>query len=670
MTTVNATISNYYVIDNLSNTVVAINPTEKEISFYYQRGLRTYAEIELPYLETHNAVGTLNVTGAITSFMPDYQVYDAYAFMDLKAISLNNQEALKVGDYVSIKDADPDGVKGYTAGYHRTVTGTSFIVTVNNKYRMTTYNVVGSFTGEKNYYSASLTGLYNTYSNQKFNSLALSIDYTEATSFEGNLYPQGSFVDYTKELNFSVELTKTQLSTLYQIPIMESGILYYKKQSESIYRSVSFTGYTGAVPANTFENGYVYDVYAVLTSRNGHTLTTPSVTYTTVDSIPSVEGISPSNQITNGDINFTWNYTNETGTSQYAFDIQYSADQSTWTTLANHVVSSSTNYQGSISTLGTLYWRVRGYNQNNVAGAWSTPLMFINRVAPNAPVIISVTQSGRPFINWSATGQTAFEIVVENIEGNTVFESGIIPSTANQYLINEYLPNGQYLIKLKIQNVFGDESDYATYHYFQNIDYSQIGYPVFNLQVKDNGVMINITHDDTFSYYYLKRNGITIAKITDDKYLDKFANGITEYTLLGVTSTDLFSSTTNTIDATVKFTRLIGLDGTVFDIHERRGAPVDIQKSYEVDFEEAQYLGARLPEINTSKFRRRTYTVAFYYPQDLEVLMGETFLYADVYGNRDWVVLVGANKLERRAGNDISVQLNTCNYSEGIEYDL
>lgn len=667
MPTANVTIGNYYVFNSITNVVESINPSSKRLGVIdindnnLSHAYYVLAEVNLPYLETKSAKTVVNFTGQIATFNRQYEGYEAYNEVDITFVNLKNTGQINIGDYLDYSFRMPDNKWRALLGQYTRRFGTTGSASISNEmYLVDTYL-------EKQYVVIKLIGTYNSPWPQSFNNLSIPITYTEATSFDGTLYPQSSFVDYSKDTAFNVEIN---MNAVYVKPIMTSGKLFYKKQSESTYRNVSFTGYTGTIPANTFENGFIYDVYAELTSQNGHKLTTPSVTYTTVDSIPSVEGISPSNQITNGDINFAWNYTNETGTSQYAYDIQYSTDQSTWTTLANHVVSSSTNYQGSISTLGTLYWRVRGYNQNDVAGAWSTPLMFINRVAPNAPVIISVTQSGRPFINWSATGQTAFEIVVEDAEGNAVFESGIIPSTANQYLINEYLPNGQYLIKLKIQNVFGDESDYATYSYFQNIDYSQIGYPVFNLQATDNGVMINITHDDTFSYYYLQRNGITIAKITDDQYLDKFANGITEYTLLGVTSTDLFSSTTNTIDATVKFTRLIGLDGTVFDIHERRGAPVDVQKSYEVDFEEAQYLGARLPEINTSKFRRRTYTVAFYYPQDLEILMGETFLYADVYGNRDWVVLVGANKLERRAGNDISVQLNTCNYSEGIEYDL
>lgn len=491
------------------------------------------------------------------------------------------------------------------------------------------------------------------------------INYSAKASFSPTSDFLGGFVDYRKPLVIKYSANATE-NTIGQYTI-KSGTFHYKRTTDSTYSNIAFTGDTLTIPANTFANGQTYDIYTTVIADDDSTGDTTLKTLLTVDTLPTVYLVNPKNNIVYGDINFKWEYSNETGTEQYAFDLQLSDDGVNFTTIFNHVITSNTNIDYYIDTAGYKYWRVRGYNQNNNYGEWSDVAMFINNLPPSPPEITNIDGGGRITVNWSATDQVAYEVEVYDNFDKLFYDSGIVATTNKLHLVNEYLPNGSYIVKVRIQNRFGKASEWATASYIQSMS---VKTPEFELLPQKDGVFINITPDYTFDHYYLQRNGVTIAKITDNTYLDKFANGQITYTLIGVDSSDNFGISSQSIKYLVDYTRLVDLEGNIYDIHYRLGNPIGINLTAEADFSDNRYLGAETSDIDTSNFVARRYSVFFHYKEDFLKILGKKMLYADIYGNRDYIVCVGFSKAENRLGNEINAQFNSTIYNEAIEYDL
>lgn len=660
MASIGVTIGNYYMLDG-NNVITQINPTRK--------GGRFIVEVNIPYVEAYDAKSVLICTGDMASFQPD-KYYSGYTTLYLSSAEISDETVFAVGNKVNFKVRNTfANYINYKEWYYqdKSFTQTGGAIWNISQDLNNTVSVKNVKVGKAYLFgytdSFRITGFTET-----FTSLTLNISYTQTSAISSSILPSSSFVQYNVDNDFNVNFTSTELFTT---PNVTSGKLYYKLQDDSAYSNyVEFTGVTVTLPANSFGANSIYNAYIEGITQAGNTTTTNIGTYSTIDSLPTVSIQSPKNEMIYGSSVFRWKYTNDSGTPQYAYDIQLSQNGAIWDDYVSHVVSQNSYTNVQVSNLGTNYWRVRAYNIGDNAGAWSEPAMFINKVPPSKPNITEFVYSGRPIVRWNAQNQSAFEIQMLDPDQNIVYDSGVIALSSYEYLINKYIPNGAYIVRVRIQNIFGEYSDWASATYIQNIDANTIGFPSFNVYKLTNGVLIQIDENDAFEYYYLLRDNIVIAKVTESEYTDIYANGMTTYTLYGVTQNDLFTSAYQTIDATVESSRLIDTDGNIYDIHLRRGAPVSVHIAHDVDFEESQYLGLNLPEINTTKFRRRTYNVAFYYPNRIENLLGETLLYCDIYGNRDWVVVVGATVVERRVGNDISVQMNTCNYSEEIEYEL
>jgi hypothetical protein len=316
-----------------------------------------------------------------------------------------------------------------------------------------------------------------------------------------------------------------------------------------------------------------------------------------------------------------------------------------------------------VNTAGGKYWRVRGYNQNDVAGNYSTPLYFVNNIPPSPPVITSITGAGRLTVTWAADNQSAYEVEVYN--GDTrVYDSTVVYTADTTHLINEYLPNGTYTIKVKIINIYGHTSDYAMTVY----TVSNVG----SLSVSgtyENGTA-TLTYSGNYVLYYIQRDGVTIAKTTATTYNDLYMNGTAQYTVIGVNSDDSYAIGTTTVTGTVPFTRFVDLEGNVYDISKRWLQRIGVQISNEAEYDTALYLGAKRPAHTFGTGRIRRYAIAFTYEGDYTVFMGKVLRYMDIYGNADYVVVPNINEVEARYGNELTASLEVTDYNEGIAYDL
>jgi hypothetical protein len=154
-------------------------------------------------------------------------------------------------------------------------------------------------------------------------------------------------------------------------------------------------------------------------------------------------------------IRFGWTYNSSVGGTQKAFDLQWSTDQSTWTTVNQTTANNFYDMPADTMPAGNIYWRVRCYNEYDEVGPYSAAASFYAVGAPTAPVINAVPiDSARPIVSWSAFNQQIYQLQV--LQGDTViYDSGNIPGIyIRQHKITAFLPDGSYTVKLRIKNEY------------------------------------------------------------------------------------------------------------------------------------------------------------------------------------------------------------------------
>ena len=510
--------------------------------------------------------------------------------------------------------------------------------------------------------AATITGYYDSF---YFTSCTLKLTYTASSTLPTlTLSPQSGFVDPQKSKTFTV--SRSSVSGLLMQYTITSSTFYYRLSGGSSYSSRAFTTANSiTVPANTFSGASQYQIYAKSILDNNSSIQSSVGTISTEDAIPTVTLISPINEVKYGTAQFWWAYSISTGTAQYAYTLQVSPDGTTWTTLRDHVISSDISYTSNVSISGTVYWRVRAYNQDDVASAWSAVASFVNNIPPAAPTITSISATGRPVITWAASNQIAYQVqILQN--GEVLEDSSAVYSSGAEYRAQEYLVTGSYVVRVRIYNEYGRASDWA------EIDCTVpnvVTAPTFTVTSTDDGALIEITTVPAVGTYYIKRNGILIGRAVNGRYVDRFASGPTTYTVIAVTTEDYDAMSTQTVNIEVKSNMVITESGEVFEVNHRLGSPVGVSKQVNAVFDTAEFIGASTPEHHFAKMKEARFTVVFKDYVDAENLLGQTVFYADMFGNGDWCAVTSVGRVESRYGNETTAELQVTRHTETAAYD-
>lgn len=472
----------------------------------------------------------------------------------------------------------------------------------------------------------------------------------------------GGYLEPTRDNQITFGTTKLNIDEQY---VVTGGTLYYKLESASTYSSITFTGNACTIPAGTLQSAQYYDAYADLTCDDGMSCSVTLSDLNTHDTIGTVTAVSPVNTVVYGEGDFNWTYSNDSGAAQYAYDIQTSYDNGeTWTIIENHVVTANTYAHVTGINAGSLLWRVRAYNQEDIASEWSNSLSIISNAAPEAPVIGNISGNGRITVSWSVQDQVAYEVKI-TANGETIYDSGVEYSTLRNHFVNQYLPNGDYEVGVRIFNAFGKASTYSI------VSFSQVtGLNTLNASASadpgDQGVIINASMPNAVTYYLI-RNGVLVAQF-NGIYTDRFANGRIRYSVIGVDADDRFAQVDFEFEYIVGTNRLVLKDGTIFDINLRWNDPFATSQATEGRYYAAEYLGASVPEHIFAKMRVKRIEVAFYDTMGAEDLIGKTVFFADTYGNGYWCVPTSVNRSDAWFGNETTMSLEMTNGNEEIEY--
>lgn len=459
-----------------------------------------------------------------------------------------------------------------------------------------------------------------------------------------------------------------------------SATVYYKQHGTSTYSSVAGTvsGSWSDVTISTnlsLTDGVTYDIYIKAIADDNTVANTPVGQFATTDADAIATCIAPSGAFTSGDVTFVWSHATEYGTPQYAYDLQYSSNNgSSWTTVANHVVSSNTTTSTTLNDAGVYLWRVRTYNSNDVVGEWAEAT-FVNQVPANPPTNLQITTKGRPTVSWASVSQSAYQ--VQFLLGDSVvYDSGAVYTSETSHFVNRYFDDTRsYIVRVRIYNALGEISDWIEAGYQQ----PNVTDVVFTIEDDENGgAIITITPSVDFTKYFILRNNKPIAEANGATYKDEYAIGLTNYSVVGVTSGD--QSDIQTMGFRVKYPHatLIAQNGQKFLINKRVDNAYEIQTSNQADISKVNFFGDKHPTHYPSDMRLKTFTASFFDNQGMaEDLLGTLVFYADNFGNGGWCMVTAYAKTDNFVkngqgtyANEVSLTLEVTNYDDSIEYPI
>lgn len=390
-------------------------------------------------------------------------------------------------------------------------------------------------------------------------------------------------------------------------------------------------------PANTFPaNALVYWRVRSYNADGVASAWSPSAYFSTVAELLDATPVSPADTVeSTGDaITFRWSITG-TG-SEYASksDLQTSPDGSTWTTLASPTTRSYTVPAGGLAA-GTLYWRVRAYNRQNVPGSWSEAVSFILYGAPATPI---VSADGAPFttITWQSSGQQAYRITVDGTLYGPFF------GTDTSYQLQNFLPDGRHVITVEIQGSYGLWSDPGTYEFdVLNVP----GEPVtlsgsFDVDAALSWETAEVTRD-----FYVYRDGAKIGHTAELSFTDRLTLGSHNWQVINRLPDGNYTPS-NIVSGilTVEENLIAAVDGTTW-LSLRLSANSDGQQdfSYRKSATLRHVAGATFPVLELGPFEdvSGNYDTAFSDPAQaaaFEALRGRVVVIKSRRGN----VIIGA----------------------------
>lgn len=329
-------------------------------------------------------------------------------------------------------------------------------------------------------------------------------------------------------------------------PITASGVFRWRKTgtTETHELPVSGTVYPKVVvPAYTF-TGTSIDYQFELTSTSGNVVTSNWVTVSLLDTVSSARTVSPANAVVDGNspIPFVWEHINASGAQQTKAELQISSDAETWLDLMT-VSGADTNCDvpaGSIIS-GTWYWRVRTYNLDNVPGSWSEPAMFIAIASPSTPIIIVTSSEPRPAILWQTSEQEAYELELVGVLNTTAY------GPDKTWRCSQYLSDGIYTVRVRSQNIFGLWSQWG-----------EAEIAVNNAPGDPFTLLVSVTHEARlnwsgtgYDFYVVYRDGVPIAKTTQQDYIDRWSAGNVTYQVRGCYESSANYGPSNEVAATI-----------------------------------------------------------------------------------------------------------------------
>ena len=517
-----------------------------------------------------------------------------------------------LAQYRSKKEEVKEGIKnGFVVAFRGAVSGTSEAV----------------FYGEKSTRKPFLTCEYSN------DNVGIKAD---------NLSPSaGAFVNRTQKNTFTWDAEDDTGPT--QVCFAEVKQTYavfeWRVKNANTSSTINVSGSTTActVPANTFPSGTI-EWRVKVTANSGTTTTSAWQEITTTDVTPSCKPVSPSGIVIDATIvnRFSWQHIISTGTPQSKADLQWSADGTTWNTLAT-VTGENQYYDVPANkfTSGTKYWRVRTYNTDGTPSEWSDKAEFIAINAPSAPSIVIQSTGPRPRITWQTSEQEAYQLTL-----SSGYASGTVYGTEKAWRSPVYLADGSYTVRVRVQNKYGMWSEW-----------SAAALPISHTEGEAITMTVTAGHEaaltwqtaGSYDFYLVERDGVAIARTVQKQYIDHTSIGSVTYRVRGcyADSDNYGVSNSDTVEILPETNMICDLETGVW--LEMRLSETQLRTnrtSFSAGVSTVHLAGLAYPVEERSEQRDRALSVACAWPHAqraaalaLEALVGRLVCLKDRYGN-------------------------------------
>ena len=451
----------------------------------------------------------------------------------------------------------------------------------------------------------------------------------------------GAFVNRKQKNTFTwackddTDLTQVCFAEIKQT----SAVFEWRVKNANTSSTINVSGSTTSctVPANTFPSGTI-EWRVKVTANSGTTTTSAWQEITTTDVTPSCKPVSPSGIVIDATIvnRFSWQHIISTGTPQSKADLQWSADGTTWNTLAT-VTGENQYYDVPANkfTSGTKYWRVRTYNTDGTASAWSEKAEFIAINAPSAPSIVIQSTGPRPRITWQTSEQEAYQLTLSN-----GYASGTVYGTEKAWRSPVYLADGSYTVRVRVQNKYGMWSEW-----------SAAALPISHTEGEAITLSVTAGHEaaltwqtaGSYDFYLVERDGVAIARTVQKQYIDHTSIGSVTYRVRGcyADSDNYGVSNSDTVEVLPETNMICDLETGVW--LEMRLSETQLRTnrtSFSAGVSTVHLAGLAYPIEERSEQRDRALSVACAWPHAqraaalaLEALVGHLVCLKDRYGN-------------------------------------
>ena len=458
----------------------------------------------------------------------------------------------------------------------------------------------------------------------------------DVTATLSGMSPASGYVPKGSANVFSWELTRSG-ACLEELKATSTIFRWRAGRSGTINTIACGTAQKVTVPAGTFTTNDIQWSVSV-TLNTGETVTSDWIDLSTAEAAPSAKPTSPVGVVIDATIDnrFSWQHIISTGTPQSKADLQWSADGTTWNTLAT-VTGENQYYDVPANTFtsGTKYWRVRTYNTDGTPSEWSDQAEFIAINAPSAPSIVIQSTGPRPRITWQTTEQEAYQLTLSN-----GYASGTVYGTEKAWRSPVYLADGSYTVRVRVQNKYGMWSEW-----------SAAALPISHTEGEAINLTVTASHEaaltwqtaGSYNFYLVERGGVAIARTAQKQYIDHTSIGSVTYRVRGCydESDNYGVSNSDTVEILPETNMICDLETGVW--LEMRLSETQLRTnrtSFSAGVSTVHLAGLAYPVEERSEQRDRALSVACAWPHAqraaalaLEALVGRLVCIKDRYGN-------------------------------------
>ena len=400
------------------------------------------------------------------------------------------------------------------------------------------------------------------YSSHSDNKPYLAIELSEelATGYLKDFAPTTGYIDLSQSNIFGFDFEQKADEPSITPLAVKSFTLQLRKHGQTEITSINVTTWAGAAPNVTVPAGTIsgesIDWRVIAKTNANQTLTSDWMTLSVEDVPPTAWPISPKDVVVDGskDQTFIWGHASSTGTAQSKTDLQKSTDGSTWQTLAT-VTGAARQWTCPAGTLTSSikYWRVRTYNADGVAGAWSDAAQIVVIAAPTAPSIQIKSTGPRPSISWQTSEQEAYQVELDGkLSGGTHY------GTDKTWISPVYLADGSHTVRVRVQNQYGMWSDWGA----AALPVTNTPGASISLSVEASSVAeLSWQTTGSYDFYLVYRDGKPIAKLTQTQYTDELSSGSTTYQVRGCYADSSNYGLSNAVTATITTGQYVTLYG-------------------------------------------------------------------------------------------------------------